>query len=60
MCRASYALVSILLLVSSALAQVVDPQNVLIRNVQLIEGAADEEATIVSVLIKDNKLFSCG
>jgi phosphate-selective porin OprO/OprP len=56
MCRASYALVSILLLVSSALAQVVDPQNVLIRNVQLIEGAADEEATIVSVLIKDNKL----
>jgi phosphate-selective porin OprO/OprP len=36
--------------------QIVDPQNVLIRNVQLIEGGAETEGIAVNILIKDNKL----
>ena len=37
-------------------AQIVDPQNVLIRNVQLIEGGEKTEGISVNVLIRDNKL----
>jgi phosphate-selective porin OprO/OprP len=37
-------------------AQIVDPQNVLIRNVQLIEGGEKTEGISVNILIKDNKL----
>jgi len=46
------------LLLSSqmVLGQIVDPQNVLIRNVQLIEGGAETEGIAVNILIKDNKL----
>ena len=39
-----------------ALAQVVDPQNVLIQNVYLSEGGSEAEAVLVSILIRDNKL----
>ena len=39
-----------------ALAQVVDPQNVLIQNVYLSDGDADTEAVLVNILILDNKL----
>ena len=39
-----------------ALAQVVDPQNVLIQNVYLSDGDADTEAVLVNILIRDNKL----
>ena len=41
---------------SLAYAQIVDPQNVLIRNVQLIEGGEKTEGISVNILIKDNKL----
>ena len=41
---------------SLAHAQIVDPQNVLIRNVQLIEGGEKTEGISVNILIKDNKL----
>ena len=46
----------ILLAVGVANAQVVDPQNVLIRNVHLIQGSEANEGVLVSVLIRDNKL----
>jgi len=46
----------ILLAVGVAKAQVVDPQNVLIRNVHLIQGSEANEGVLVSVLIRDNKL----
>jgi len=39
-----------------ATAQVVDPQNVLIRNVHLIEPGKDGEPVIVNILIQDNIL----
>lgn len=41
---------------SAALGQIVDPQNVIIRNVNLLESAANTEAVNVSILIQDNKL----
>ena len=41
---------------SVAHAQIVDPQNVLIRNVQLIEGGEKTAGISVNILIKDNKL----
>ena len=41
---------------SAAIAQTVDPQNVLIRNVQLIQGGEGTEGVSVNLLIKDNKL----
>ena len=40
----------------AAFAQVVDPQNVLIRNVHLIEPGKDGEPVVVNILIKDNLL----
>jgi len=40
----------------NAVAQVVDPQNVLIQNVYLSEGGSEAEAVLVSILIRDNKL----
>ncbi len=45
-----------LLMVSAALAQYVDPQNVLIRNVQLIDRDDDDAELIVNILIRDNKV----
>jgi phosphate-selective porin OprO/OprP len=39
-----------------ALGQAVDPQNVLIRNVQLIQGGEGTDGVSVNILIKDNKL----
>ena len=39
-----------------ATAQVVDPQNVLIRNVHLIEPGKEGEPVIVNILIKNNVL----
>jgi phosphate-selective porin OprO/OprP len=44
------------LLASTAIAQIVDPQNVLIRNVYLIEGGDTTKDTLVTLLIRDNKL----
>ena len=41
---------------TAVLAQTVDPQNVLIRNVQLIQGGEGTEGVSVNLLIKDNKL----
>lgn len=46
----------ILLAVGVANAQVVDPQNVLIRNVHLLQGGEATDGVLVSVLIRDNKL----
>ena len=45
-----------LLSASDVSAQIVDPQNVLIRNVHLLEGGEATEGVLVSVLIRDNKL----
>jgi phosphate-selective porin OprO/OprP len=47
---------SLLLFISNAMAQIVDPQNVLIQNVHIAEGGAGTEAVLVNILIKDNKL----
>jgi len=44
------------LLCSSAMAQVVDPQNVLIRQVNLIEPGKGGETVVVNILIRDNLL----
>ncbi len=46
----------LVLCTSNALAQVVDPQNVLIQNVHIADGGAETEAVLVNILIKDNKL----
>ena len=45
-----------LLFAGYASAQVVDPQNVLIRNVHLIAAEAKAEELLVNILIRDNKL----
>lgn len=45
-----------LILASSAWAQVVDPHNVLIRNVHLVAADAEAEELLVNILIRDNKL----
>ena len=39
-----------------AFSQIVDPQNVLIRNVQLVTGDNSDDGTPVSILIRNNKL----
>ncbi len=44
------------LLASAAFAQTVDPQNVLIRNVYLIESGDATKGVLVNLLIRDNKL----
>jgi phosphate-selective porin OprO/OprP len=41
---------------SAVFAQYVDPQNVLIRNVQLIDRDDDDAKVIVNILIRDNKV----
>jgi phosphate-selective porin OprO/OprP len=46
----------LVLCTSNALAQIVDPQNVLIQNVHIADGGAETEAVLVNILIKDNKL----
>ncbi len=45
-----------LLVAGPAFAQVVDPQNVLIRNVHLVAADAAAEEFVVNILIRDNKL----
>jgi len=40
----------------SATAQVVDPQNVLIRNVHLVVADEAVEEVLVNILIRNNKL----
>ena len=47
---------SLTIMHASAIAQVVDPQNVLIRNVRLLDAGSETESAIVHLLIKDNKL----
>ena len=37
-------------------AQVIDPQNILIRNVHLVVGDAEAEDPVVNILVRDNKL----
>ena len=44
------------MLMTAAHAQTVDPQNVLIRNVHLLEGGAETKGVLVNILIRDNKL----
>jgi len=41
---------------TAALAQTVDPQNVLIRNVHLLDGGEGTKGVLVNILIRDNKL----
>ena len=56
MFRISCAFAFVFLIVSSAMAQVVDPHNVLIKNVQVVEDRAEAGSTTVSILIRNNKL----
>ena len=49
-------LLTSVLLASAAFAQTVDPQNVLVRNVYLIDGGDATEGVLVNLLIRDNKL----
>ena len=51
-----YSLLVLVLQVSTVSAQIVDPQNVLIQNVYLIDGGSETEAVLVNILIKENKL----
>ena len=44
------------ILICTANAQIVDPQNVLIQNVYLAEGGGETEAVLLNILIRDNKL----
>ena len=44
------------LCVSAVFAQVIDPQNVLIRNVYLVQEDLAEDRALVNILIRDNKL----
>jgi phosphate-selective porin OprO/OprP len=44
------------LFASTVFAQTVDPQNVLIRNVYLIDGGDATKGVLVNLLIRDNKL----
>jgi len=44
------------LLSATAAAQVVDPRNVVIRNVNIVQGGEEEAGQGVSLLIRDNKL----
>jgi len=53
---ASIATMALVLCCSAALAQVVDPQNVLIRDVHLIEPGQDSEPVVVNILIQNNIL----
>jgi phosphate-selective porin OprO/OprP len=41
---------------SAAFAQIVDPQNILIRNVYLVVQDPAEDRVLVNILIRDNKL----
>lgn len=41
---------------SAVFAQYVDPQNVLIRNIQLIDRDDDDAKVIVNILIRDNRV----
>ena len=49
-------LLTSVLLASAVFAQTVDPQNVLIRNVYLIESGDTTKGVLVNLLIRDNKL----
>ncbi len=54
--RTIIATLVVVLLHSAASAQVVDPQNVLIRNVHLIEPGKDGDPVVVNILIQNNIL----
>ena len=54
--KQTLVLLSLLLCISNAIAQIVDPQNVLIQNVYLAEGGGETEAVLLNILIRDNKL----
>ena len=47
-------IVAIVLAISSARAQIVDPRNVMITNVYVLEGSEEREAVLVNILIRDN------
>ena len=51
-----FALLFFLVSAKAAFAQIVDPQNVLIKNVQLIDRDDDTEDVVVNILIRDNKV----
>jgi phosphate-selective porin OprO/OprP len=54
--RIAVAAFAVTLCCGDALAQVVDPQNVLIRNVHLIEPGKDGDPVVVNILIQNNLL----
>ena len=49
-------LLAFVYLMSSAAAQIVDPQNVLIQNVHIVSADSNEDDLPVNVLVRDNKL----
>jgi len=54
--NSKFVFLMLVLCSSNALAQVVDPHNVLIQNVHLGDGGANTEVVLVNILIRDNKL----
>jgi len=54
--RCLFPLVAIVAWIGAAQAQVVDPKNVLIRNVYLVTQGDAAENVLVNILIRDNKL----
>ena len=49
-------IVATVLVIASAQAQIVDPRNVMITNVYVVEGSEEREAVLVNILIRDNTL----
>jgi phosphate-selective porin OprO/OprP len=56
MFRPAMLLLAFVYLMSSAAAQIVDPQNVLIQNVHIVSADSNEDDLPVNVLVRDNKL----
>jgi phosphate-selective porin OprO/OprP len=56
MFRPAMLLLAFVYLMSSAAAQIVDPQNVLIQNVYIVAADSNEDDSPVNVLVRDNKL----
>ncbi len=49
-------LILVVLPVCDSLAQIIDPQNVLIKNVYIVSAESKEDDSPVNVLVRDNKL----
>ena len=51
-----FVILLLILLAARVWSQIVDPQNVLITNVHIVEGSEEGESVLVSILIRNNVL----